>query len=223
MNTSRLGIVQDTQLRTIAINIARNKLGANLPVEALLPALGLDQDEFEELASNPQLARYVEAYTKELQDNGFSFAAKARILAEDLLPDAYKMAKDRDISPAVRAKMIENLVEWGDLKPKNSANVAAPGSGFSITINLPGGQQHVLKDVNTIENDEKPAKKAKKSPKNVEKSVVPAPEDAVTLPILDDVVTPKVLPVDAEEVKKRLADLFDEGDDYVYAGDDVHE
>jgi len=219
MSTPRNSIVQDTQLRTIALAFARNKLGANVAVEQLLPALGIEEDEYEILAENPQFGRYVEAYTAELQENGFSFAAKARILAEDLLPDAYKMAKDREISPAVRAKMIENLVEWGDLKPKNNTNLAAPGAGFSITINLPGGQQHVLKDVNTVENDEKPAKKAKKSPKTLENK----PEKALEIPVLDDVVVPKIAQIDTEAVKNKLSELFDEGDDYVYAGDDVHE
>jgi hypothetical protein len=219
MSTPRNSIVQDTQLRTIALAFARNKLGANVAVEQLLPALGIEEDEYEILAENPQFERYVEAYTAELQENGFSFAAKARILAEDLLPDAYKMAKDREISPAVRAKMIENLVEWGDLKPKNNTNLAAPGAGFSITINLPGGQQHVLKDVNTVENDEKPAKKAKKSPKTLENK----PEKALEIPVLDDVVVPKIAQIDTEAVKNKLSELFDEGDDYVYAGDDVHE
>ena len=219
MSTPRNSIVQDTQLRTIALAFARNKLGANVAVEQLLPALGIEEDEYEILAENPQFERYVEAYTAELQENGFSFAAKARILAEDLLPDAYKMAKDREISPAVRAKMIENLVEWGDLKPKNNANLTPPGAGFSITINLPGGQQHVLKDVNTVENDEKPAKKAKKSPKTLENK----PEKALEIPVLDDVVVPKIAQIDTEAVKNKLSELFDEGDDYVYAGDDVHE
>jgi hypothetical protein len=219
MSTPRNSIVQDTQLRTIALAFARNKLGANVAVEQLLPALGIEEDEYEILAENPQFGRYVEAYTAELQENGFSFAAKARILAEDLLPDAYKMAKDREISPAVRAKMIENLVEWGDLKPKNNANLAAPGAGFSITINLPGGQQHVLKDVNTVENDEKVVKKAKKSSKTLENK----PEKALEIPVLDDVVVPKIAQIDTEAVKNKLSQLFDEGDDYVYAGDDVHE
>jgi hypothetical protein len=36
----------------------------------------------------------------------------------------------------VRAKILENLVDWGDLKPKNTANAGA-GPGFSITINIP--------------------------------------------------------------------------------------
>ena len=34
--------------------------------------------------------------------------------------------------------MLENIVEWGDLKPKkNDLAVQAAGSGFSITINMP--------------------------------------------------------------------------------------
>ena len=219
MSTPRNSIVQDTQLRTIALTVARNRLGANVAIEHLLPSLGLSEDEYDAITDNPQFDKYVEAYTTELQENGFSFAPKARILAEDLLPDAYKMAKDREIPPAVRAKMIENLVDWGDLKPKNSANLVAPGSGFSITINLPSGQQQVIKDVENAEIVEKPAKKAKKSPKSVENK----PEKALEIPVLDDIVVPKPVQIDPEIVKTKLAELFDEDEDYVYAGDDIHE
>ena len=217
--TPRLGVIEDTQLRTIALTLARNSLGANVPVEHLLPAIGIDEDEYEALCDNEQFNFYVEAYTKELRENGFSFSAKARILAEDLLPDAYKMAKDREISPAVRAKMIENLVDWGDLKPKNTNANIAPGSGFSITINLPTGQQHVIKDVENAEIVENKPKKAKKLDKKAEKT----PEIGLNIPVLDTVVVPKTSGIDADLVKEKLADLFDEGDDYIYAGDDVHE
>lgn len=217
--TPRLGVIEDTQLRTIALTLARNSLGANVPIEQLLPAIGLAEDEYEALCDNEQFNFYIEAYTKELRENGFSFSAKARILAEDLLPDAYKMAKDREISPAVRAKMIENLVDWGDLKPKNTNANIAPGSGFSITINLPTGQQHVIKDVENAEIVENKPKKAKKLDKKAEKQ----PEIGLNIPVLDTVVVPKTSGIDADEVKAKLADLFDEGDDYIYAGDDVHE
>lgn len=217
--TPRLGVIEDTQLRTIALTLARNSLGANVPIEHLLPAIGLAEDEYEALCDNEQFNFYIEAYTKELRENGFSFSAKARILAEDLLPDAYKMAKDREISPAVRAKMIENLVDWGDLKPKNTNTNIAPGSGFSITINLPTGQQHVIKDVENAEIVENKPKKAKKLDKKAEKP----PEIGLNIPVLDTVVVSKTIGIDADEVKAKLADLFDEGDDYIYAGDDVHE
>jgi hypothetical protein len=46
------------------------------------------------------------------------------------------MVRDPDTPAAVRAKIIENFVEWGDLKPKNSA-ISTAGPGFSITINIP--------------------------------------------------------------------------------------
>jgi len=111
-------------------------VGAQLPIHGVIAGEGLTQTEYDQIAANPQYQRYLEAYTTELRENGFSFAAKSRVLAEDLLPVAYHMAKDPDVPAATRAKMIENLVDWGDLKPKNNLNQAS-GPGFSITINLP--------------------------------------------------------------------------------------
>ena len=129
-------IHSDQVLRELALSIARNNVGAQLPIHSVIAGEGLTQTEYDQIAANPQYKRYLEAYTTELRENGFSFAAKSRVLAEDLLPTAYHMAKDPDVPAATRAKMIENLVDWGDLKPKNSLNQAS-GPGFSITINLP--------------------------------------------------------------------------------------
>ena len=129
-------ITSDQLLRELALSIARNNVGAMLPISSVIAGEGLTQSEFDQIAANPQYQRYLDAYTTELKENGFSFAAKSRVLAEDLLPVAYHMAKDPDVPAATRAKMIENLVDWGDLKPKNSAGQTA-GPGFSITINLP--------------------------------------------------------------------------------------
>ena len=111
-------------------------MGAKLPIHSVIAGEGLTQTEYDQIAANPQFQRYLEAYTNELRDNGFSFSAKSRVLAEDLLPTAYHMAKDPDVPAATRAKMIENLVDWGDLKPKTSG-ISTAGPGFSITINLP--------------------------------------------------------------------------------------
>jgi hypothetical protein len=58
----------------------------------------------------------------------------------------------------VRAKILENLVDWGDLKPKNTSNAGA-GSGFSITINIPTvGQtpaKTIVLEAETTENTQK--------------------------------------------------------------------
>lgn len=130
-------IYADQVLRGLALSVARNDVGAQRPLHEVLASEGIAQSDYADISTNPQFQRYLTIYTAELKDNGFSFSAKSRILAEDLLPAVYHMAKDPDVPAQVRMKSIENLVEWGDLKPKTATNLAQNG-GFSITINLPG-------------------------------------------------------------------------------------
>lgn len=130
-------ISADVFLRDLALAIARNQVGANAPEHEVLAAEGLTQQEYDAIKTNPTFIGYVTSFVKELNESGFSFAAKCRILAEDLLKDSYLMAKDPDTPAVVRAKVVENLVKWGDLEPRKSAEVQA-GPGFSITINVPG-------------------------------------------------------------------------------------
>jgi len=133
----RNAVLADNTLRDLAMAVARNNVGAQRPVHEVAAGEGITMQEYTAIAQNPMFVRYVDIYTTELTENGFSFTAKSRILAEDLLPTAYHMAKDPDVPAPVRMKAIENLVEWGDLKPKNSAAAGQTAPGFSITINIP--------------------------------------------------------------------------------------
>lgn len=157
----------DQLLRSLALSIARNNVGAMLPLHTVLASEGLVQSEYDEIAKNPQFQTYVTQYEAELKESGFSFAAKSRVLAEDLLPVAYHMARDVDVPAATRAKMIENLVEWGDLKPKNSS-LQAQGPGFSITFNIPSTQntppQTIVLEAETPEKPSKTDQKLTKTP-----------------------------------------------------------
>jgi hypothetical protein len=188
----------DQLLRGLALSIARNNVGAMRPTHEIAAAEGLTQTEYDAISQNPQFKRYVDQYETELKDSGFSFAAKSRILAEDLLPTAYHMARDPDTPAAVRRQIIADMVEWGELKPKNNAQVAS-GPGFSITFNIPSIGQTPAQTVvleaqnspNLIENDEKTV------------------EDAVLVPDL----TPLALP--------RAKIELTEPDDYEYGGDDI--
>jgi hypothetical protein len=129
-------ITADTLLRSLALSIARNAVGAMRPLSEVLAAEGMVQSEYDLIAQNSQFKRYVDAYTADLKENGYSFAAKSKVLAEDLLPTAYHMARDPETPAAVRAKILENLVEWADLKPKKAQeNNSGPGYGISIVIN----------------------------------------------------------------------------------------
>jgi hypothetical protein len=163
----------DHLLRSLALSVARNLVGAMRPTAEIIASEGLTQTEYDQIALNPQFQQYVEAYKTELKDTGFSFSAKSRVLAEDLLPSAYHMARDPDVPAAVRAKILENLVDWGDLKPKNTSNAGA-GPGFSITINIPTVGQTPAQ---TIVLEAETPQKALEIAENVQKPTVFLIED----------------------------------------------
>ncbi len=129
-------IQADQLLRELALAIARNQVGAQRPTHEVIAGEGITPAEYQLISTNPQFQRYVDTYCNDLRESGFSFAAKAKILAEDLLATSYHMARDPDVPAAVRAKIHENFVEWADLKPKKDVQQLS-GPGFSITINLP--------------------------------------------------------------------------------------
>jgi hypothetical protein len=148
----------DQMLRQLALSVARNDVGAMLPIHTVIASEGLTQTDYDAIAKNPQFQRYVEAYTKELKETGFSIQAKSRLLAEDLLPTMYHLARDPDAPAAARVKIFENFVELADAKPKTNANAGA-GSGFSITINIPQvGQnpaQTLVLEAENVQNTQK--------------------------------------------------------------------
>jgi hypothetical protein len=192
-------IHSDQLLRELALSIARNQVGAMLPIHSVVAGEGLTQTEYDQIAANPQFQRYVEMYVKELKDTGFSFSAKARVLAEDLLPTLYHMAKDTDVPAAVRRQAITDIVEWAELKPKTN-QIAQTGPGFSITINLPSvgnaPPQAIVLEANATEIE----------PKMVENDDFEALTGDFELP-------------NAEKLQKTPLFLA-EPENYEYAGDD---
>ena len=144
-------IAADQLLRELAISVARNNVGAMRPVAEIAAAEGLTQTEYDAIAVNPAFQRYVDAFTKEFRDNGYSLQAKARILVEDLMASLYHDVKDKDQPLAARAKVFDTMVSIADAIPKNNQNVVA-GPGFSITFNLSGGSQTITKSTSEVED-----------------------------------------------------------------------
>ena len=79
----------------------------------------------------------VAALRKELEKDGATFGLKAKLQAEVLLDEGFKMAMDPTCDPRVRAKLIADTVRWAGF---DKSGVGADGTGsFSININLNTG------------------------------------------------------------------------------------
>lgn len=190
-------IYADTLLRSVALSVARNEVGAKRPLAEIIASEGITAAEYDQISKNPLFKRYYTQYCKDLQDNGFSFEAKSKVLAEDLLPIAYAMARDPDVPAPVRAKMIENIVDWGNLKPKQGQLAVTTGSGFSIAINFPDSVPKAdIKDIidaedaeiieedpvlpeNVLLIDQKAHESVENEPKNDQKSAVMAALESI--------------------------------------------
>jgi hypothetical protein len=207
-------IYADTLLRSVALSVARNEVGARRPLSEIIASEGITAAEYDQISKNPQFKRYYTQYCKDLSENGFSFGAKSKVLAEDLLPIAYAMARDPDTPAPVRAKLIENFVEWGDLKPKASQLAVTNGSGFGISIIFPDSAEKAeIKDITPAID----AEIAEESPEN--------DEIGVKIPVLEPLVHKN--DKNGQETAQKSAimaaldSIFDEPEDY--AGDDIDE
>lgn len=159
-------IAADQLLRELAISIARNSVGAMRPLAEVIAAEGFTQTEYDAIAANPMFRRYVDAFSKEFRENGYSLQAKARILVEDLMASLYHDVKDKDQPLAARAKVFDTMVSIADAIPKNNQNVVA-GPGFSITFNLTGGTKTIANGASEVEDAvEITPEKLENEPKN---------------------------------------------------------
>lgn len=198
-------LTADQALRELALAIARNAVGPNEPLGVVLAAEAITQSEYDRISQNPTFKRYVAGYTKDLTENGFSFAAKAQVLAESLLPVAHQIVMDPDVAGPARVKMLENLVEWANLKPKTAQGPTA-GVGYSITINIPTAGIELQANHN--------AQAVKKL------------QDVVEVPVIGIPAAPREVaqaPAVPPVPEKRVSVVrFDEPADTEYAGDDVY-
>lgn len=203
----------DLFLRSLALAVARNAVGANLDIDEVLKSEGIQLTEYQDIEKNPTYQGYLSKYKQELVESGFSFEAKCKLLAEDMLPGFYHLGRDPDTPAPVRAKVMEQMVKWANLEPKNDVSLGGSG-GFSINIVLPsdsGGETTTItaeiqaKELSNGSGDEKDAIEGE----------------------FDDVSGDDNAP-DKENYPKLttgdiLSAFFEESEDYQYAGDDVYE
>lgn len=105
--------------------------------QAIMDEYDLLDHHYERIVRDVGFMGKVAALRKELEKDGATFGLKAKLQAEVLLDESFKMAMDPECDPRVRAKLIADTVRWAGF---DKSGVGADGTGgFSININLNTG------------------------------------------------------------------------------------
>lgn len=105
--------------------------------ESIMEEYGILDHHYERIIRDIGFMGKVAALKKELSEkDGATFGLKAKLQAEVLLDEGFKMAVDPNIDPRVRAKLIADTVRWAGFDKSGSAPDGT--GGFSITFNFNG-------------------------------------------------------------------------------------
>lgn len=102
--------------------------------QQVLTGYGFTDDQIEWLMEYEPFLKEVERLREDLRANGYTFRAKARLLAEEHLATAHRLAADPEAPHAVRADVIKWLTKMGGLEPKESKD--GETQKINIQINL---------------------------------------------------------------------------------------
>ena len=107
------------------------------PVESILARYGLTRDAYERLLESRLFKRELAVMIRDVQENGASFKAKARIQAESYLPILDAMVDDQTVAASVRLQAIRDVVRWGELEPKKDVvKDEGPAQQVLVQINF---------------------------------------------------------------------------------------
>jgi hypothetical protein len=110
---------------------------------------GVSVEDYNELAAQPWFQLQVQMKRSEYEKNGVTFKAKAAWMAGDLLDQVYLSAASTDASLSQKHEVLKTLIKAAGLEPKEE-KVKDTGPGFSISIDLGGGQSINLSNQQTI-------------------------------------------------------------------------
>jgi hypothetical protein len=106
------------------------------PLQDVCEAYGVTKDHFEDLIRDPLFVKAFADARESLAKDGMSFKVKAKLQAEELLKESWKLIHDTSIPASVRADLIKSTVRWAEYEPKPSQNSGITGNAFQININL---------------------------------------------------------------------------------------
>lgn len=112
------------------------------PPYAIAARYGLEQAEFDILQAQTWFGAEVARKRMEYADGGTLFEIKARLMAEEMYTDLFKLAKADELAHAMRVEVAKQLRDIGGLGVKGvAAGETAPR--FAINIQVNGVDQNV--------------------------------------------------------------------------------
>ena len=114
--------------------------------EDIFQRYGMTMDEGLALLSQPSFALILSRIGKEIAENGLSFKAKIKAIAEDLLPTAHSLASDPLTAATVRADIIKWAAKLAGHEPKESKEGTGIGQG-GLTLSITFAGQPPMKVV----------------------------------------------------------------------------
>lgn len=106
---------------------------------AIMEEYNILDHHYERIVNDVGFMGKVAALRKELEKDGATFTLKAKLQAEVLLDESFKMAMNPDCDSRVRAKLIGDTVRWAGFD--KSGGAPDNTGGFSVTITLNGVKQ----------------------------------------------------------------------------------
>ena len=122
----------------IALALARNSLGMQLPVTELVAEMGVDIRHVTQLSKSNTFVDMVKAYKRELSEDGEGIRLKSAVALEHSIKKLYTMIHNPDTPANVVVQGVKQLADMAGIGGKQDVAVVAAGSGFVVNIDLSG-------------------------------------------------------------------------------------
>lgn len=103
-------------------------------IKKICEGYGITREDYDALCENPVFAAQITGYLDMKEETDGMFKLQAKLMSYRALDEQFKMMVDKEIAPALRLKASENIIQYGNMVPKQSD--ADSGPKFSISINM---------------------------------------------------------------------------------------
>jgi hypothetical protein len=105
-------------------------------IPVILARHGLTEKDYTQLADLPAFRLELMKISKEIRENGLSFARKSAYQAESYLEDLDLLMQNVDTPPSIKLDIFKTLAKMGGLEPKDAKADGNGAPSFNLQINI---------------------------------------------------------------------------------------